>query len=90
MTTLWHPTCNDLACDFRPSKSGYDSGTQVFGFLKFDTVSVYPIRIVKCHASVGIQYVSDTDSTLVLKCPRFIDSLHELEGQQTFSLPSQN
>lgn len=49
---------------------------QVFGFLKYNTVSMCPICISKCRVSISVQYVSDMDMTLVLKCLYFIGEMY--------------
>lgn len=54
-------------------KSGYGSNTQfvwlfssdiqVLRFLKSNTTFVFPIPISKCHTSISVWYISDTDTT---------------------------
>lgn len=53
-------------------KSGHGSHMQVFEYFNFGTILMRLICIDKCGASVSIWYVSDTDTTLILKSPYFI------------------
>lgn len=53
----------------------HDFETQVFYFLKSDTVSMCSEHINKCCASAGIQYVFDTDTSLILKYLCFVGQM---------------
>lgn len=57
------------------SRHGFDM--YIFGFLKSDMGSEWEYVLGKHRASIGIRYVSNKETTLILKCHFFIKLYHK-------------